>query len=144
MRIKNTINHRSSCPRQRGSALLTVLWVTAALAAISFSLASTVRGETDRTSTAVDGLRAYYLAAGSIHRAIYEVLWSVENPAKRLIPRFSTHVDYEFPTGQVHVDLIPETAKLDVNTTPAEELYRLCVAMGLDPERAREIALAIV
>jgi general secretion pathway protein K len=132
-----------ACPT-KGSALLVVLWVTAALAAIGFSLASMVRGETDRTSTAVDGLRAYYLAAGAIHRAIYELLWSVENPAKRLIPRYSSYVDYDFPTGQVHVDLIPETAKLDVNTTPPDELYRLCVALGIEPERAREIALAIV
>jgi general secretion pathway protein K len=42
------------------------------------------------------------------------------------------------------VELIPETAKLDVNASPPEELYRLCVALGIEPERAREIALAIV
>jgi general secretion pathway protein K len=128
----------------RGSALLAVLWVSAALAAIGFSLASTVRGETDRTSTSLDSLRAYYLAQGSIYRATYELLWSVQMPGKRAIPRYSTHVDYIFPTGQVRVDLIPETAKLDVNTIPPEDLYKLSLALGLDPERAREIALAIV
>jgi general secretion pathway protein K len=128
----------------RGSALLAVLWVSAALAAIGFSLASTVRGETDRTSTSLDSLRAYYLAQGSIYLATYELLWSVQNPGKRAIPRYSTHVDYTFPTGQVRVDLIPETAKLDVNTIPPEDLYKLCLALGLNPERAREIALAIV
>jgi general secretion pathway protein K len=128
----------------RGSALLAVLWVSAALAAIGFSLASIVRGETDRTSTSLDSLRAYYLAQGSIYRATYELLWSVQNPGKRAIPRYSTHVDYNFPTGQVRVDLIPETAKLDVNNIPPEDLYKLCLALGLDPERAREIALAIV
>jgi general secretion pathway protein K len=128
----------------RGSALLAVLWVSAALAAIGFSLASTVRGETDRTSTSLDGLRAYYLAQGSIYRATYELLWSVQNPGKRAIPRYATHVDYTFPTGQVRIDLVPETAKLDVNTIPPEDLYKLCLALGLDPERAREIALAIV
>jgi general secretion pathway protein K len=128
---------------RKGSALLAVLWVSAALAAIGFSLASTVRGETDRASTAVDGLRAYYLASGSIYRATYELLWSVQNPGKRLIPRGSTQVDYTFPTGNVHVELLPEQGKLDVNTSPPEELYRLGVALGLDPERAREIALAI-
>jgi general secretion pathway protein K len=129
---------------RKGSALLAVLWVSAALAAVGFSLASMVRGETDRTSTAVDGLRAYYLAKGAVYRAIYEVLWSVEDPGHRKIPRFSAFVDYKFPAGDVHTELIPETAKLNVNTTPPEELYRLGVALGLDPERAREIALAIV
>ena len=129
---------------RRGSALLAVLWVSAALAAIGFSLASTVREETDRTSTSVDGLRAYYLAAGSIYRAAWELLWSLQNSAKPLIPPYATHADYTFPTGQVHVDFIPETAKLNINITPPEELYRLCVALGIDAARAREIALAIV
>ncbi|HEV3331681.1 MAG TPA: hypothetical protein VG096_11905 [Bryobacteraceae bacterium] len=130
--------------RQRGSALLAVLWVSAALAAIAFSLSTTVRGETERTSTAVDGLRSYYLAAGGIHRATYEVLWSAQNPGKRLLPRYTTQVEYAFPSGVVHVDIVPEAGKLDVNRALPEEMYRLLVALGQEPERAREIALAIV
>src|SRR5580700_6916792 len=59
---------RPVSPR-RGSALLTVMWLSAALAAIGFSLAGTVRGETERTSTGLDGLRSYYLATGGIERA---------------------------------------------------------------------------
>ena len=128
----------------RGSALLAVLWVSAALAAIALSLASTVRGETDRTSTDLDGLRAYYLASGGVQRATYELLWSVQTPNQRKIPAGSTSVNYSFPTGDVHVEILPEAGKLDVNAEPPEELYRLSVTLGLEPERAREIALAIV
>ena len=128
---------------RRGSALLAVLWLSAALAAIAFSLATTVRGETERTSTAVDGLRAYYLAAGGLRRASMELLWSVMNPTKRLIPKGSTVVDYRFPSGDVHVEIVPEAAKLDVNHAPTEELFRVMVALGIDPGRAQDIALAI-
>jgi general secretion pathway protein K len=137
---------RHSClPRHnRGSALLAVLWLSAALAAIAFSLSSTVRGETERTSTAVDGLRSYYLASGAIERASLELLWSVTNPAKRTLPQGSTAVDYNFPSGAVHVEIVPEAAKLDVNKVLPEELYRLVVALGIEPERAREITLGIV
>ena len=46
-----------------------VLWISAALAAVAFSLANTVRGETDRTSTQLDEVRGYYLAAGAVDRA---------------------------------------------------------------------------
>src|SRR5271157_5393786 len=53
----------------RGSALLAVLWLSAALAAIAFSLSTTVRGETERASTSVDGMRAYYLAVSAVDRA---------------------------------------------------------------------------
>ncbi len=128
----------------RGSALLAVLWLSAALAAIAFSLSSTVRGETERTSTAVDGLRSYYLASGAIERASMELLWSVANPAKRTLPQGSTAVDYNFPSGAVHVEIVPEAAKLDVNKVLPEELYRLVVALGIESERAQEITLGIV
>ena len=124
--------------------MLAVLWVSAALAAIAFSLSTTVRSEIDRTATSVDGLRAYYLATGGIHRATYEVLWSAQNPDKRILPRYTTQVNYTFPSGVVHVDIVPEAAKLNVNLALPEELYRLLVALGQEPEHARQIALAIV
>jgi general secretion pathway protein K len=123
---------------------LAVLWLSAALAAIAFSLSSTVRGETDRTSTAVDGLRSYYLASGAIERASLELLWSVNTTDKRKIPRGSTFVEYNFPSGVARVDIVPEAAKLDVNKVLPEELYRLIVALGVQPERAQEITLGIV
>jgi len=130
--------------RGRGSALLAVLWLSAALAAIAFSLSSTVRGETERTSTAVDGLRSYYLASGAVERASLELLWTLTSPDKRRIPQGSAAVDYNFPSGVAHVEIIPETAKLDVNKVLPEELYRLVVALGIEPERAQEITLGIV
>jgi len=121
-----------------------VLWLSAALAAIAFSLANTVLGETDRTSTEVDGLRCYYLAAGAVHRAYIEELWSFTMPPDtRRIPRGATAVDYVFPSGNAHVEILPETAKLDVNSVPVQDLFRLGAALGIEPERAEAIAAAI-
>jgi len=129
----------------RGSALLAVLWLSAALAAVAFSLASTVRGETERASSTMDGARAYYLAAGAIDRASMELLWSATGLSpQRWIPIGASHVNYVFPDGEARVDIIPETAKLDVNYAPPDELYRLCLALGVEDARAREIAAAIV
>jgi len=122
---------------------LAVLWLSAALAAIGFSLANTVRSEIDRTSTEVDGLRSYYLATGAIHRAYIELLWSINMPDRRPIPQGSTFVDYVFPSGNVRVEIIPEAARLDVNFTPVQDLFRLGTALGIEPERAQEIAAAI-
>ena len=62
-------------PSEKGGALLTVLWVSAALAAIAFSVSTSIRAETDRASTAADGLRATYLATGSVDRATQWLLW---------------------------------------------------------------------
>lgn len=127
---------------RRGSALLAVLWLSAALAAIAFSLSHTVRGETDRAATAGDGLRAYHLAAGAVQRASLQLLWYTQNPGgSKLTP--SRPVILQFPTGVALVEFIPEASKLDINSEPPEVLFRLLSALGTDPTRAREVALAI-
>jgi hypothetical protein len=59
----------------RGSALIAVLWLVAALSAIAFTVASTVRSEVGRVSNATDGLKAYYLATGAIERALLYIQW---------------------------------------------------------------------
>src|ERR1700693_6064402 len=72
---RSTWRRSLTCGKQRGSELLAVLWLSAALSAIAFTVANTVRAETERTSTEVDSLRAYYLAAGAIDRAIVHIEW---------------------------------------------------------------------
>lgn len=129
---------------RRGSALLMVLWISAALAAVAFSLANSVRGETERTSTALDEIRGYYLAAGAVDRAALELLWDLSSPADRKIKEGAAWVDYTFPTGVAHVELIPETAKLDVNSVPPDRLMRLLTALGVEPGRAMEITQGIL
>jgi general secretion pathway protein K len=129
---------------RRGSALLAVLWVSAALAAIAFSLSNTVLGETQRTSTDVDGLRSYYLAVSGLQRAEYELLWAAQSPDQFKIRRESGRVDYTFPSGDVRVEIIPEAAKLNVNEAPPEELYKLMTAIGIEPDRAGQLVAAIL
>jgi general secretion pathway protein K len=102
-----------------------------------------VRGEIERTSTEVDGLRCGYLASAGIERAAMELLWSATAEGK-LIPKGSTSVNYVFPSGNVRVEIIPETAKLDVNRASGEDLAKLVMALGVDPGQAQEIAQAIV
>jgi general secretion pathway protein K len=136
---------RTSSRRRAGSALLAVLWLSAALAAIAFSLSSTVKGEIERTATASDGLRAYYLATGGVYRAMIELLWSVTgtDPNKRMIPKGATEFTYTFPSGQVRIEFLPEAGKLDVNHAKVEEIARLVLALGVEPGRAQEVAAAI-
>jgi general secretion pathway protein K len=103
-----------------------------------------VRGEIERSSTAVDSLRAYYLARGGVQRAALELLWmQTQQPDSPVIPKGSTEVLYHFASGDARVELIPETSKLNVNKETPEVLDRLLVSIGVDPGRAIEIALAI-
>jgi general secretion pathway protein K len=127
----------------RGSALLSVLWLSFALAAIAFALSNSVRGEIERATTGVDSLRSYYLAVGGVQRAMVEILWTVSRPNERVIPKGATVVQYAFPSGVTTVELLPEAGKLDVNTLPVQDLNRLMLALGIEPGKAQEVAEAI-
>jgi general secretion pathway protein K len=121
-----------------------VLWISAALAALGFALANTVRGEIDRTSTTVDELRAYYLAAGAIDKASLEVMWSALAQGDRKLPKGTTFVDYPFVTGTAHVEVLPEAGKLDVNSVSPERLTRLLEALGTPGDRIPPVVEGIL
>lgn len=132
---------------RRGGALLTVLWLSAALSAIAFSVATTVRGEVERAATAADGVKGYFLARGALQRAFLWIQWvEFRNPDGS--PRYwapgTPRLHFEFPNGVADVDLVPETAKLNVNAILPEELFRLLQMLGVDAGRAGEIAASIV
>jgi len=136
-------NHNS-----RGSALLLVLWLTAALSAIGLAVASNVRSETGRTETHVDDARAWFEARGGIERAALHILWGRQYFTEDNRPIYYVYgmpsIDLQFPEGSVHVDVVPETAKLSVNGTPPEELTRLLLALGTTESKAAEVTAAIL
>ncbi|HVV46213.1 MAG TPA: hypothetical protein VHC72_13460 [Bryobacteraceae bacterium] len=132
---------------ERGSALLTVLWLTAALSAIGVAVASNVRGETERTSTALDDTKSYFIARGAIERAALHMLWrGYMDDAGRPI-YFQTgqpRMDLDFPDGQATVEIIPATSKLNVNSIRPEDLLRLLTALRVPIGDATEITTAIL
>jgi len=134
--------------RRRGSALLAVLWLSAALSAIALTVATTVRTETERTSTAVDSLRTYYLATGAIERALLYVQWGPQYRNPDGSPRYWSQpmplFRFHFPSGEAQVELIPETSKIDVNRAPPEQLLGLLAALGVPPARAQLIVAGIM
>jgi general secretion pathway protein K len=130
-----------------GSALLTVLWLTAALSAIGLAVATNVRGETERTSTGVEDTKSWFVARGAIEQTALHILWRDyrDSSGQPLYYRRGQPVmNLDFPTAQVSVRIIPETAKLNPNATRPEELLRLLIALGVPEDRATELAAAIV
>ncbi|MBY0505135.1 MAG: general secretion pathway protein GspK [Bryobacteraceae bacterium] len=124
---------------RRGAALISVLWLTAVLVAIAFSVSTTVRGEIDRATTLSEGIRCQFLARGAIERFLldYRRLGRsifTGGPARR----------YSFPEGEAVIELIPESSKLNVNTIEPEDLVKLLLALDLSPDRAQAVAAAIV
>jgi general secretion pathway protein K len=124
---------------RRGSALLTVLWLTAALAAVGLAVANNVRGETERAATNVDDVKSYFIARGGVERAALYYLWG-----RDFYLRGTPSLDFDFPGGTAHVDIIPESSRLGLNAARPEELMRLLMALGVTESSAGEIVAAII
>lgn len=130
-----------------GSALLMVLWLTAALSAVGLAVASNVRSETDRTKTNIDDARAYFLARGAVERAALHFEWSgyrTPDGAPMYYVNGNPHMDLSFPAGDAHVEIIPEASKLSLNGSRPEEILRLLMALGAPEEQATQVTAAIV
>ena len=136
---------------RKGGALLAVLWLSAGLAAIGFSVSTFVRSETDRVSTSADGLRAHYLAQGAVERGILWMTWGyggMGGDRPDGTPRFwrpnQSRMIMSFRSGDAIVEVIPETARLNVNTANLEDLVHVAQTVTGDANQARQIAEAIV
>ncbi|MGH9557848.1 MAG: general secretion pathway protein GspK [Bryobacteraceae bacterium] len=141
---------REPLTNQHGGALLTVLWLSAALSAIAFTVATRVRSETDHVANSADGLRAWYLATGAVERGIQWMMWgwtsqynNSDGSSKYWAPNMP-RMNMSFPSGDAVVEMIPESSKLNVNTASPDDLQRLITVISGDPARAREIAAAVV
>ncbi len=124
---------------RRGAALISVLWLTAVLVAIAFSVSTTVRGEIDRATTLSEGIRCQFLARGAMDRFLLD-----HRRLGRRIFALGPVYRYSFPEGEAVVELVPETSKLNLNTIPPEELLPLVAALGVMPEQAEAITAAII
>ena len=133
---------------RRGGALLMVLWLSAALSAIAFSVATSVRSEISRTDTAIEGLRAYYLACGAAERAVNYMLYGPgpRNPfgAPRWWEPGQAAIILPFPRGLAIVEVIPESSKFNVNSISRDDLIKLFLVLGLPPEAAQQTAEAVL
>jgi hypothetical protein len=133
---------------RRGSALLTVLWLSAGLAAIAFSVSSSVRAETERVEAGSNGLRAWYLATGAVERGIQWMAWGDDfrNPdgSARFWQFNAPRMNMRFPSGAAVVEMIPESAKLNINQATADDLMRVITVVSGNADRAREITSAIL
>ena len=126
-----------------------MLWLAAALGVVAFAIASTVHAETERTQSALEGLKAYYLAVGAVERGILHVAWGnspapPDSPPRVFYSGATPFLPMSFPEGEALVEVIPEASKMDINKTSPEDLARLIVALGAYPEQAAEVVAGIL
>ncbi len=136
-------NRRPAARRQRGGALLAVLWLSAALSAIVFTLAWSVRAELDRASLSLDGVRAHFLAQGAVERFLYQLFWSQGATSGATFRPGQRALRYQFSTGVVDLGITGENGKLSLVSASPAQLARLFTVLGVEEGQAAQIAAGI-
>ena len=121
--------------RQRGIALILVLWVTVMLTVIAGSFAYGMRNEALAARNTESAAQARTLADGAVYRTVYELLRPKVSP-EVWAANGSVHV-WEDSGARIAASAVDESGKIDLNSAPDNLLRGLLqTAGGLDAESA--------
>jgi general secretion pathway protein K len=127
--------------RQRGVALILVLWVTALLTVLMVAFAGDARTELQLARNQLEDARAQALADAGVALAALSLL----DPApEEQWPTDGTERPVAYGGGMIRVGIQDEAGKLDLNSAPDELLGPLLRQIGLDAGDADRLAAAIV
>lgn len=127
--------------RQRGAALLLVMWLVALLAALVGAFALTARTEHLQGRVLVRGLVAENAARAGIEYAMTRV--GATEPRLQWLPDGRPH-RWRFGGAVVDVKIIDENGKIDLNQADLTLLTEFIRSFQPDPQQAARLAAAIV
>ncbi|MBW9261075.1 MAG: general secretion pathway protein GspK [Candidatus Thiodiazotropha sp. (ex. Lucinisca nassula)] len=121
----------AACGRNRGVALILVLWMVALLTIIAASFSTQSKVESRLAGNSKDALQAKLLAESGFSRAVMELM--VISPQQRW--NFNGQL-YPLQTaqGELEVSIRNASGLLDLNKASSDQLNRLFVLISDDPE----------
>jgi len=131
----------SARARQRGVALLVVLWACTLLAILVGGYAVLARTEGLQARYQFAQTQAHYAAEAGVMRAIY----ALQDPQQdqRWVSDGRTY-PFAFDGAKVTINIVAETGKVDLNAASPQVLQALFTAAGLSDMDAQSVARNIV
>ncbi|WP_447802426.1 type II secretion system minor pseudopilin GspK [Pseudomonas serbica] len=126
--------------RQRGVALLLVLWVLALLGTLLAGLVGWVHLQNRQALWQRQHLQGLLAAEAGIGMAVLAQL--DRNPQRHWLADGQVHA-MRFDDAELAVSLSSEQGRLDLNTAPTEQIARLLQACGATPGEALQLAKAV-
>lgn len=128
--------------KERGVALVVVLWTVMLLTVIAGNFVFAMRTETLVVRNAVSAAQAEAMADGAVHRALYETFkpaadvntWKADG-RERL---------WEKDGAKIKVVMMDESGKIDLNTSSDALLKGLLLSVGVDAAKAAQLLDAIL
>lgn len=121
----------------RGAALLLVLWILVLMTGLVAVFALGARTEGLQGSALRFQAASRNAAEAGIELAVFKL--SSPDPSKRWLPDARPNA-FDFEGHRVEVRVQDEAAKFDLNSTDAPTLAALMTALGVDADRARQLA----
>jgi len=125
--------------RQRGAALLLVLWVVGLLSVMLGGLAMSVQLQQRQARWQGNHTQAAFAAQAGFNLAVANLLGGVQ---ARWLADGTQHV-LRFADSTLQISVVSERGKLDLNATPATSLVQLLRASGASAERSQTITQAL-
>ncbi|HZP65670.1 MAG TPA: hypothetical protein VFB32_05120 [Rudaea sp.] len=126
--------------RQRGVALILVVWVIALMSVLLGSFALIARSENLQSRHMFDATAARYAAQAGLERAVFEL--RRPDPLQRWVGDGRPY-EFQFDNALVHVEITDESGKIDINSADDTLLQSLFTSIGLDLDRAAALSDAI-
>ena len=126
--------------RQRGVAMILVVWVIALMSVLLGSFALIARSENLQSRHMFDTTAARYAAEAGLERAVYEL--RRPDPNTRWVGDGRPY-EFQFDNALVHVELTDESGKIDLNNAGDNILQGLFVSIGLNLDQAEQLSDAI-
>ncbi|MCP1484634.1 general secretion pathway protein K [Pseudomonas fluorescens] len=131
---------RTSLKRQKGIALLLVLWALALLSLLLGGLAGWVQLETRQGLWLRQHTRALLAAEAGMNQVVQILLDSSHRPRWIADGR---GVPLRFDEAQLVVGVTSERGKLDLNAATVEDITRVVQACGADRDQAAQLVKAL-
>lgn len=128
--------------RERGVALVLVLWVSVLLTVVASSFIVERRAEAIIVRNSIALARAEGAADAGVHRGIYDMYRSDNAPERW--KRDGSVQEWSFDSIPVRVEMRDESAKIDINTASEPLLRGLLTSSGLSDADAAKLLDAIL
>ncbi len=119
-----------TAPRQRGIALVIVLWFIALLSILALGFSKSMRSEAQITHNLLAANEARHLARAAVERGIYDLLQARGQPAAIFFPD-QPH-SFQLGTATVTYYIEDERGKININQAPKELIEGLLTNLDLD------------
>lgn len=129
----------STLARQRGFALVVVLWAAVLLALIAGGVTRLSRADLNLARNLVEGTQAELAADSALWTAVYMITNGGPEPWRT----DGTVYAWRFADAEVRVRVTDELGRIDINAAPPDLLAALFVAAGALPEDATLLAEAV-